>query len=55
MLMLPEIIVIVTAFGVLLADLFLDDRRRTALAPIAISGLVAMQPAQNSPGRSTSV
>ena len=40
MLMLPEIIVIVTAFVVLFTDLFLTDKNRTALAPLTLIGLV---------------
>ncbi len=39
MVMLPEIIVILTAFAVLLLDLFLDERRRAVLAPVAMIGL----------------
>ena len=40
MLMLPEIVVIVTAFVVLFADLFMRDRQRVLLAPLTIAGLV---------------
>jgi len=39
--MLPEIIVIVTAFVVLLTDLFLCEKRRWVLAPMTIIGLLA--------------
>lgn len=39
MIMLPELIVIVTAFVVLLADLFLSERSRRGLAPLAMGGL----------------
>lgn len=39
MLMLPEIIVILTAFAVLGVDLFLSERRRVVLAPLAMAGL----------------
>src|ERR1035437_9424345 len=41
MLMLPEIVVILAAFTVLIADLLLSERRRTALAPIAMAGFAA--------------
>jgi NADH-quinone oxidoreductase subunit N len=41
MLMLPELIVIATAFAVLLVDLLLTERRRTVLAPLALLGLGA--------------
>jgi len=41
MLMLPEIVVILAAFTVLIADLLLDERRRAALAPIAMAGFAA--------------
>lgn len=37
----PEIVVITTAFIVLIADLFMTERSRTALAPIAAIGLLA--------------
>lgn len=41
MLMLPELIVIATAFVVLLLDLFIiEERKRVALAPLALAGLV---------------
>jgi NADH-quinone oxidoreductase subunit N len=39
MLMLPEIIVIATAFAVLAFDLWLTERRRVILAPLALVGL----------------
>lgn len=39
MLILPELIVISTAFAVLLADLFLNERGRAGLAPLALAGL----------------
>ena len=41
MLMLPEIIVVVTAFMVLFTDLFLNDRNRSLLAPLTAVGLMA--------------
>ena len=41
MLMLPELIVIATAFAVLLLDLFMNERTRVALAPVALIGLGA--------------
>lgn len=41
MLMLPELIVIATAFAVLLVDMLLTERRRILLAPMAIVGLGA--------------
>lgn len=41
MLMAPELIVIATAFAVLLVDLILTDRQRTLLAPLALIGLGA--------------
>lgn len=40
MLMLPELIVIATAFGVLLVDLCVTGNRRRVLAPIALAGIV---------------
>lgn len=40
MLMLPEILVILTAFAVLLADLFLPEPRRWLLAPMAVGGFL---------------
>lgn len=39
MLMLPELIVIATAFLLLFTDLFVSERRRTLLAPLALAGL----------------
>jgi len=39
MLMLPEIVVMVTAFVLLFADLWVGERRRGILAPIALVGL----------------
>lgn len=43
MLFLPELIVVVCAVAILLADLWLDERRRVVLAPMAAAGLaVAM-------------
>lgn len=39
MLMLPELIVIATAFAVLIVDLFVTEKRRTLLAPLALVGL----------------
>ncbi|MDX9973463.1 MAG: hypothetical protein RBU21_10805, partial [FCB group bacterium] len=41
MLMLPEIVVIVTAFAVLLLDLFISEKQRVILAPLAMAGLLA--------------
>jgi len=41
MLMLPEILVVATAFAVLVADLVLSERGRAALAPLAMAGLAA--------------
>ncbi len=41
MLMLPEIVMILAAFTVLIADLLLDERRRSALAPVAMAGFAA--------------
>lgn len=41
MLMMPEIIVIATAIAVLCLDMFIDEKRRVALAPLALAGLVA--------------
>ncbi len=41
MLMLPEIMVVLTALAVLLADLFLDERRRGAVSVLALAGLAA--------------
>ena len=41
MLMLPELIVIATAFAVLLVDLLLTERQRIVLAPLALLGLGA--------------
>ncbi|MFC2074807.1 NADH-quinone oxidoreductase subunit N [Bdellovibrionota bacterium] len=38
---LPELIVVGTAFVVLLLDLFLSERGKVVLAPIALAGLVA--------------
>ncbi len=38
---LPEIIVITTALGILLADLFMSERARVLLAPLAAVGLLA--------------
>lgn len=40
MLMLPEIVVIVTAFAVLFLDLVLPEQKRTMLGPLAAAGLV---------------
>ena len=40
MLMLPEIIVIITAFLVLIVDLFITEERRDILAPLAVLGMV---------------
>jgi NADH-quinone oxidoreductase subunit N len=39
--MLPELIVVGTALAVLLVDLFLDEKKRVALAPIALAGIAA--------------
>ncbi|MEI6970967.1 MAG: NADH-quinone oxidoreductase subunit N [bacterium] len=39
MLMLPEIVVIATAMAVLCVDLLIDEKRRVALAPLALAGL----------------
>ena len=39
MLMLPEIIVVATALVLLFTDLFINERRRTILAPLALVGL----------------
>ncbi len=39
MLMLPEIVVIATAFAVLVLDLFMTERSRRFLAPLAMAGL----------------
>jgi NADH-quinone oxidoreductase subunit N len=36
---LPELIVTATAFAILLADLFMTERTRAALAPMAVAGL----------------
>jgi len=41
MLMLPEILVVATALAVLLADLFLCERGRAILGPLAMAGLAA--------------
>jgi len=41
MLMLPEIIVIVTAMAVLVADLFLTERKRRAVSWLSLAGLAA--------------
>ncbi len=41
MLMMPEIMVITAAFGVLMLDLFLTERSRWILAPLALLGLAA--------------
>lgn len=41
MLMLPEIVVIVAAVAVMVTDLFLDERRRALLAPLAMIGFAA--------------
>ena len=41
MLMLPEIVVILAAFTVLIADLLASERQRTALAPLAMAGFAA--------------
>ncbi len=40
-LMLPELMVIATAFAVMGADLFMADRGRRSLAPIALAGIAA--------------
>jgi len=40
MLMMPEIVVIATAFVVLFLDLFIDEKRRVAIAPLALAGLL---------------
>ena len=41
MLMLPEILVILTAVALLILDLWLSERTRTALAPLVLVGLAA--------------
>lgn len=41
MLMLPEIIVILTAILALILDLFLGERQRRAIAPLCLAGLAA--------------
>lgn len=41
MLILPELLVVATAFAVLIVDLLLTERRRTVLAPLAMAGLAA--------------
>src|SRR5690242_19268940 len=41
MIMLPEIIVIVTAMAALTLDLFLEDRNRRVLTYLCLAGLVA--------------
>jgi NADH-quinone oxidoreductase subunit N len=40
-LMTPEIIVTITAFAVLIADLFLSEERKSVLPPLALVGLLA--------------
>lgn len=41
MLMLPELLIIATAFAVLLADLFISERQRGHLVLLALAGVVA--------------